>query len=58
MNKPLQSGEGPPVTRCDQVKRKICAEDNCQIVEGELEVIGDNLERIIAIFLFSVKMLQ
>ena len=35
----LQSGLGLPETRCDQVKRKICAEDNCNFVEGELEVV-------------------
>ena len=26
-----------PVTSCDQVKRKICAEDHCRVVEGEEE---------------------
>ena len=28
-----------PVTLCDQVERKICAEDFCRVVEGEEEVV-------------------
>ena len=34
---PLGGGSSVPVTSCDQVRRKICAEDNCRVVEGEEE---------------------
>ena len=45
---PLQGGPSLPVTNCDQVKRKICAEDHCRVVEGEEEchdkVVASTLE--------------
>jgi len=44
-----QSGQELAETRCGQVQRKICAEDNCRFVEGELECKEGTVENTIEI---------
>ena len=38
-----------PITRCGQVKRKICAEEKCRVEEGEEECEDEVVENTVMV---------
>ena len=46
----MEPGSRPlPVTQCRQVERKICAEENCRVEEGEEECQLEDVENTVMV---------